>query len=132
MSRSMADINVTPLVDVMLVLLIVFMVAAPLMASGCRSIFPKSRRNRLTTKSRRSSSASTPMAGSSSTRSSVDSDRVLVRTNENSENDKERRIDVRGDKNIAYGKVMEAMGVINSAGYAKVALVSETPAAKAR
>ena len=52
---------------------------------------------------------------------------MLPTLTSNSENDKERRIHVRADRNINYGKVMEVMGLINSAGFTKVALVSEAP-----
>jgi biopolymer transport protein ExbD/biopolymer transport protein TolR len=59
-------------------------------------------------------------------------DGLLASLNESSENKQDRRIHVRGDKSVAYGRIVEAMGIINAAGYAKVALVSETPAAKTR
>ncbi len=52
-------------------------------------------------------------------------DGLLAVLKENSENNKDRRIHVRADKTVAYGRVAEAMGVINAAGYVKVALVSE-------
>jgi hypothetical protein len=57
-------------------------------------------------------------------------DGLLASLNESSENNKDRRIHVRGDKSVAYGRIVEAMGIINAAGYAKVALVSETPPRK--
>ena len=62
----------------------------------------------------------------------IGADGLLALLNENSENNKDRRIHVRGDKSVAYGRIVEAMGIINAAGYAMVALVSETPATKTR
>ena len=58
---------------------------------------------------------------------SIPSEEFLPTLTANSENDKERRIHVRADRNVNYGKVMEVMGSINSAGFTKVALVSEAP-----
>ena len=60
------------------------------------------------------------------------SEGLLAVLSENSENNKDRRIHVRGDKAVAYGKVVEAMGIINAAGYGKVALVSEGGASGSR
>jgi TolR protein len=124
----MADINVTPLVDVMLVLLIIFMVAAPLMAAGVPVDLPKAAAKPLVDQKQ-------PIAVSigADGRFFVDerevaSEELVAVLGENA-GSKDRRIHVRGDKNIAYGKVIEVMGLINSAGYTKVALVSESPAA---
>jgi biopolymer transport protein ExbD/biopolymer transport protein TolR len=132
-SQPIADINVTPLVDVMLVLLIVFMVAAPLMTSGIPVDLPKIQAKQL-------NDQKPPIVVSVDANGGFFVDKkevlgaegLLASLNENSENNKDRRIHVRGDKSVAYGKIVEAMGIINSAGYAKVALVSETPATKAR
>jgi len=126
----MSDMNVTPLVDVMLVLLIVFMVAAPLMAAGVPVDLPKAQAKPLIDQKQ-------PIAVSISgdgkyfvDQREVAADELILVLGENADS-KDRRIHVRGDKNVAYGKVVEAMGLINSAGYTKVALVSESPAASA-
>jgi TolR protein len=127
----MSDINVTPLVDVMLVLLIIFMVAAPLMAAGVPVDLPKAQAKPLVDQKQ-------PIAVSigADGRFFVDerevaSDELVSVLSENVDS-KERRIHVRGDKTIAYGKVIEVMGLINSAGYTKVALVSESPGSAAK
>ena len=125
-SQPIADINVTPLVDVMLVLLIVFMVAAPLMTAGIPVDLPKTQAKQL-------NDQQPPIVVSVDAngvyfvdkRETVGTDGLLAVLRENSENNKDRRIHVRADKSVAYGKVAEAMGVINAAGYVKVALVSE-------
>ena len=122
----MSDMNVTPLVDVMLVLLIVFMVAAPLMATGVPVDLPKAQTKPLVDQKQ-------PIAVSIDStgkyfvdQREVASDELIAVLGENADS-KERRIHVRGDKSVAYGKVIEVMGLINSAGYTKVALVSESP-----
>jgi len=127
----MADMNVTPLVDVMLVLLIVFMVAAPLMAVGVPVDLPKVAAKQL-------NEQKPPIAVSIDAegnffidQKAVTSESLFDELNAATENDKERRIHVRGDKNVTYGKVIEAMGKINAAGFTKVALVSEAPASSA-
>jgi biopolymer transport protein ExbD/biopolymer transport protein TolR len=128
-AAPMADINVTPLVDVMLVLLIVFMVAAPLMAVGVPVDLPKVQAKQL-------NEQKPPIAVSIDAdgnffidQKPVSSDSLFEELTAASENDKERRIHVRGDKSVTYGKVIEAMGKINGAGFTKVALVSEAPSA---
>lgn len=127
----MSDMNVTPLVDVMLVLLIVFMVAAPLMAAGVPVDLPKAQAKPLVDQKQ-------PIAVSISAdgryfvdQREVAADELVMVLGENADS-KERRIHVRGDKSIAYGKVIEVMGLINSAGYTKVALVSESPGSSPR
>jgi biopolymer transport protein TolR len=116
----MSDINVTPLVDVMLVLLIIFMVAAPLMAAGIPVDLPKAQAKPLVDQKQ-------PIAVSINAEGKyfieqreVAADELILVLGESADN-KERRIHVR-----AYGKVIEVMGLINSAGYTKVALVSES------
>ena len=128
----MADMNVTPLVDVMLVLLIVFMVAAPLMAVGVPVDLPKAVAKQL-------NDQKPPIAVSIDSegnffidQKAVSSEDLLGELSASAENDKERRIHVRGDRSVTYGRVIEAMGKINSAGFTKVALVSEVPNRGAR
>jgi biopolymer transport protein ExbD/biopolymer transport protein TolR len=125
-SQPIADINVTPLVDVMLVLLIVFMVAAPLMTSGIPVDLPKTQAKQLN--DQQPPIVVSVDAGGAyfvDKKETIGVEGLLAVLKENSENNKDRRIHVRADKAVAYGKVAEAMGVINAAGYVKVALVSE-------
>jgi biopolymer transport protein TolR len=124
-----SEINVTPLVDVMLVLLIVFMVAAPLMASGVKVDLPTSNAKPL-------NEEKPPIAVSLDAhgqvyvdKTAVDDKTLLPALAQASGGDRERRIYLRGDQSLPYGKVIATMGAINDAGYAKVALVSEPPQA---
>jgi biopolymer transport protein ExbD/biopolymer transport protein TolR len=126
-AAPMADMNVTPLVDVMLVLLIVFMVAAPLMAVGVPVDLPKAQAKQL-------NDQKPPIVVSIDAegryfidQTEIPAEQFLAALGADSEGNKERRIHVRGDRNISYGKVIEVMGQINSAGFTKVALVSEAP-----
>ncbi len=126
-SGPIADINVTPLVDVMLVLLIVFMVAAPLMTAGVPVDLPKTQAKQLNDQ-QPPIVVSVDADGSFfvDKREASGTEGLLAVLQESSENNKDRRVHVRADKAVAYGKVAEAMGVINAAGYVKVALVSES------
>ena len=122
---QVSEINVTPLVDVMLVLLIVFMVAAPLMASGVKVDLP-------TSNARPLKEEKPPVAVSLDGEGKLFVDKTEVTTTtliaavtQAAAGDKQRRINIRGDKALAYGKVIEAMGELNEAGFSKIALVSE-------
>ncbi|PUA19647.1 biopolymer transporter ExbD [Glaciimonas sp. PCH181] len=122
-----SDINVTPLVDVMLVLLIVFMVAAPMMAAGVKVDLPTSNAKPL-------EEPKPPIVISIDGKGTVYVDKTAVTKDtllpvlaQESAGDKDRRIHLRGDQTLAYGKVIQTMGEINDAGYAKIALVSEAP-----
>ncbi|MEW6436553.1 MAG: ExbD/TolR family protein [Pseudomonadota bacterium] len=129
-AAPMSDMNVTPLVDVMLVLLIVFMVAAPLMAQGVPINLPKVQTKPL-------SDQKPPIGVSVDAigRYFVDTKPItpdkLVAALDAEDPTKDRRIHVRADSTLPYGKVVEVMGLINSAGFTKVALVSQQPGAGA-
>ena len=123
--RSMADINVTPLVDVMLVLLIVFMVTAPMLTSGVNVDLPKTNAQPL-------NQDATPITVTISAdgQTHLGDEAVLPsdlvgRLQQASQNDSTRRIFVRADKTIAYGQVMAVMSNIQQGGFTKVALLAE-------
>ena len=123
----MADMNVTPLVDVMLVLLIVFMVAAPLMAVGVPVDLPKAQAKQINDQKPPIVVSVDANGAYFIDQKAIPNEELLPDLQASSENDKERRIHVRADRNVYYGMVMEVMGFINSAGFVKVALVLETP-----
>ncbi|WP_036293967.1 biopolymer transporter ExbD [Methylosinus sp. PW1] len=131
-SQPIADINVTPLVDVMLVLLIVFMVAAPLMTSGIPVDLPKVQAKQLNDQKPPIVVSVDAGGGFFVDKREVPADGLLAALSDGSENSKDRRIHVRADKTVPYGRVVEAMGAINAAGYTKVALVSEAPTGGAK
>ena len=125
--RPVADINVTPLVDVMLVLLIVFMVTAPLLTVSVPVDLPKA--NAQTVKQDKE-----PLVISIDARSNVylqesrtELDVLVAKLKAITGSNPDARIFVRGDKGVPYGRIMEVMGTINAAGFSKVALVAELP-----
>ncbi len=127
--RPMAEINVTPLVDVMLVLLIVFMVTAPLLTVGVPVDLPRTEAQNL-------NQPEEPLVVSideSGTlyiqETEVDSATLVPKLRAITQNNPEARIFVRGDRKIAYGRIMEVMGLMNAAGFTKVALIAEMPGA---
>ena len=123
----MSEINVTPFVDVMLVLLIVFMVTAPLLTVGIPVDLPKVKASALT--DQKDPLEITVKIGGEIYlgESEVDVDNLIPRLNAITELNKEAWIYVRGDRVVAYGRIMEIMSLVNSAGYIKVALVTQNP-----
>jgi biopolymer transport protein TolR len=125
--KPMAEINVTPMVDVMLVLLIIFMVTAPLLTVGIPVNLPQTRAEPL-------SNPDEPIVvtindkGAIYLQETTIGDDVLVpRLQAITENKPDTKIFVRGDKKIDYGRVMQVMGLIKSAGFTQVALVVDLP-----
>ena len=125
--EPMSEINVTPFVDVMLVLLIVFMVTAPLLTVGIPVDLPKIKANALTDQ-KDPIEITVKLDGTVYLGESiVEVDNIISRLNAITDKNIEARIYVRGDRVVAYGRVMEIMSIINSAGYIKVALVAQNP-----
>jgi biopolymer transport protein TolR len=122
---AMADINMTPFIDVMLVLLIIFMVAAPLLTSGIAVDLPQAKAGALNVEQKPIAVAlndqgqlflmDQPIADAEL----VDKMRTLATDGA------EQRIYLRASKVVPYGRVAEIMGAVTAAGYKKVALVTE-------
>ena len=124
----MSEINVTPFVDVMLVLLIVFMVTAPLLTVGVPVDLPKVKTASALTDQKDPIEITVKLDGSVYLGESiVEVENLIPRLNAISDQNTEARIYVRGDRVVAYGRIMEIMSIINSAGYIKVALVTQNP-----
>lgn len=132
--RPMAEINVTPFVDVMLVLLIIFMVAAPLMTVGVPVDLPKTTAQPLNQETEPLTITVNPEGKIFLQETEVPLDGLVPRLQaimrEQPQGAPERRIFVRGDKAISYGRVMEVMGTIAGAGFTRVALLAEQPQAQ--
>ncbi len=125
--RPMSDINVTPMVDVMLVLLVIFMVTAPLLTVGVQVDLPQ-------TKAKAVSGEDEPLAVTVDAEgrifiqdTEIDLPALAPRLKAITGNNPDLRIFIRGDKSIDYGRVMEVMGTINAAGFRKVALITNRP-----
>ncbi len=123
---AMADINMTPFIDVMLVLLIIFMVAAPLLTTG-RIGRPAAgeRRRRSTSRRSRSRSRSTIRASSIVMDQPIADADLVPKLQAASQNDAEQRIYLRASKVVPYGRVAQIMASVTQAGFKKVALVTE-------
>ena len=124
-NRSMSQINVTPFVDVMLVLLIVFMITAPLLTVGVSVDLPKTKASQLSAKG-------DPIVISIKQNGElfiqervIDTLQLLPRLEAISSGNKNLRIYVRGDKNVPYGIVLDTIAKIKSSGFKKVALVAK-------
>ena len=123
--RAMAEINVTPFVDVMLVLLIVFMVTAPLLTVGVPVDLPKTRAPALG-QDREPLSISVKRDGTIYLQKElVGQDTLVARLTAIAANGYDQRIFVRGDTAANYGKVMEVMGILASAGFTHIGLVTD-------
>ena len=122
--RPMSEINVTPMVDVMLVLLIVFMVAAPLMTVGVPIQLPKTEAKQLDT----STEPITITVQADKTvylqETKIALDELAAKLVAIAKNGYEEQIFVRADTAVDYGSVMEVMGLLNGAGYRKIGLVT--------
>jgi len=121
---AMSEINVTPLVDVMLVLLIVFMVAAPLMTVGVPIELPK-------TEAKQMDSSTEPITITVQADRTIYLQETKIAINELApklvaiaKNGYDEQIFVRADTSVDYGAVMEVMGLLNGAGYRKIGLVT--------
>jgi biopolymer transport protein TolR len=126
--RPLAEINVTPLVDVMLVLLIIFMVTAPLMSNAVNVDLPKVATSPV-------NQDSEPLTVSVDSQGQVflqdqkvELPELVTKLLALSQDNKDRRIFVRGDKANSYGRIIEVMGTIVQGGFTKAALMSEAPA----
>ena len=129
----MAEINVTPMVDVMLVLLIIFMVTAPLLVTGVPVDLPDSKASAL-------KSDDTPVQVSLNDKGELFIDELRIEDGglsaklaaiKTARTD-EARVYVRADRELDYGRVMAVVGEISAAGFKKVALVSQPTGSKPR
>ena len=124
-SPAMSEINVTPFVDVMLVLLIVFMVTAPLLTVGVPVDLPKTRAPALG-QDKEPLSVTVSKDGKIYLQKEVVAEDALVpKLQAISQNGYDQRIFVRGDKTVDYGRVMVVMGLLASAGFTHIGLVTD-------
>jgi biopolymer transport protein TolR len=122
---AMAEINMTPFIDVMLVLLIIFMVAAPLLATGVPIDLPETKAAALNIDQKPISVAIDEKGAIYLMDQQVQVDQLTEKLKAAAKNGFDERIYVRGARSVNYGRVAEVMSLITSAGYKKVALVTE-------
>jgi biopolymer transport protein TolR len=125
--RPMSEINVTPLVDVMLVLLIVFMVAAPLLTVGVPVDLPQTQAPAINEQKEPLVITVNNEGKIYLQETEIADDALVPRLKAITNNNPTASIYVRGDKAINYGRVLEIMGLVGSAGFTKVSLIAEMP-----
>ena len=125
--RPMAEINVTPFVDVMLVLLVVFMITAPLLSVGVPVDLPEADAKALKGNEEPLTVTVDKAGQVFLMEQSIKLDQLGPRLHAIAQNRRDTRIYVRGDRDVNYGAVMRVMGAINAAGFNRVALVAEIP-----
>ena len=131
--RPLAEINVTPLVDVMLVLLIVFMVTAPLLTTGVHVDLPKSQAGPLAQSDDKPLELSIDGKGQIFLQESpVEMSELVPKLNAIAHENHEAKIYIRGDRANSWGTMMEVLGAVGGAGYTHVGLVSSPSNAQAQ
>ena len=123
--EPMSEINVTPFVDVMLVLLIIFMVTAPLLTVGVQVDLPETSADTLPEESEPLTLTINSKGEVFIQETKIEFDSLIKKILAVSNNRTDTRIYVRGDKTINYGRVLEVMGKLSGSGFTKVALISE-------
>ena len=123
--KSISEINVTPFVDVMLVLLIIFMVTAPLLTAGIKINLPESAS---VLKNEKNDPVTVSMNSKGEIyiqKQKISPDELIKRLIALKGQNKDLKIYIKGDKNLNYGKIMDLMSFINKSGFKKVALVTK-------
>ena len=123
--KSISEINVTPFVDVMLVLLIIFMVTAPLLTAGIKINLPESAS---VLKNEKNAPVTVSMNSKGEIyiqKKKISPDDLIKRLIALKGQNKDLKIYIKGDKNLNYGKIMDLMSFINKSGFKKVALVTK-------
>ncbi|MCJ9429582.1 protein TolR [Kordiimonas marina] len=123
--KPLAEINVTPFVDVMLVLLVIFMVAAPLLTAGVQVNLPKAAAKPLPQDNKPLEITIDQKGAIFLVNTEVKLEQLVPRLKAIAGESKDTRIYVRGDSRLDYGRVMQVIGTINAAGFTKVALIAE-------
>ncbi|WBU64079.1 ExbD/TolR family protein [Paracoccus aerodenitrificans] len=125
--QPMAEINVTPFVDVMLVLLIIFMVAAPLLTVGVPLELPDTAANAVAAEPEEPLTISVPADGPLMLmEDTIAEDQLVTRLREMAEGRQSSKIFLRADGAITYARVMQIMGALNAAGFNNIVLVTDT------
>ena len=122
--RPMSEINVVPYIDVMLVLLIIFMVAAPLLTVGVPIDLPETRAKQLNSDTQPITISVRAGGQVFLQETEIPADELIAKLKAIAQNGYDERLYVRGDKGTDYGSVMRIMGALNQAGYKKIGLVT--------
>ncbi|MCP4922783.1 MAG: protein TolR [bacterium] len=129
-SRVMSEINVTPMVDVMLVLLIIFMVAAPLMTVGVSVDLPEVSAPAINEDVEPLTISIDKEGKIFVQETPVDLETLVPKLKAITGEKQDSRLFIRGDQSLTYGRIMKVMGALNEAGFSRVALLAELPVPK--
>jgi biopolymer transport protein TolR len=124
-SGAINEINMTPFIDVMLVLLIIFMVAAPLMTVGVPLDLPQTRAAPLNMDQKPITLSIRQTGQVFLEEAELKDDDIIARLNATAKQGGEERVYVRGDKKVDYGRVAQVMAIVTGGGYKRVALITE-------
>ncbi|MGU3536235.1 ExbD/TolR family protein [Methylobacterium sp. A54F] len=124
-SGAINEINMTPFIDVVLVLLIVFMVAAPMMTVGVPLDLPQSKASPLNSDVKPVTLSIRQTGQVFLGEDEVSDETIIPKLSEASKSGFEERVFVRGDKRVDYGRVAQVMAIVTGGGFKKVALVTE-------
>ena len=125
-SAVMSDINVTPFVDVMLVLLIIFMVTAPMLTAGVQVDLPKSDAKAISHNDNGPLEVAIDRRGDMYVgETKVDQTKMQSMLTAIAAEAPDRRVYIRADQGLDYGKVMQVMAIVSGSGFTKIALISE-------
>mgnify|MGYP001483118083 CR=1 FL=1 len=123
--KAISEINVTPFVDVMLVLLIIFMVTAPLLTAGVKVNLPESTAKVLSDKNEPVTITVNGKGQIFLQKKKLESSEMIKKLFELKKQNKDLKIYIKGDKSLNYGKIISIMGDISEAGFKKVALITK-------
>ena len=123
--RLMSEINVTPMVDVMLVLLIIFMITSPMLVAGIEVDLPETDSAAVSGQFKQLVISIDKNAEIFIFDSKIDQNNLIQKLKDITKEQTDTRIFVKGDKNVSYGVIVETMAHIHNAGFTKVALISD-------
>ncbi|MGV7029922.1 ExbD/TolR family protein [Methylobacterium symbioticum] len=124
-SGAINEINMTPFIDVVLVLLIIFMVAAPMMTVGVPLDLPQSKASPLNSDTKPITLSIRQTGQVFLGEDELSDDAIIPKLTETAKAGTEERVFVRGDKRVDYGRVAQVMAIVTGGGFRKVALVTE-------
>jgi len=131
-AQPMSDINMTPLIDVMLVLLVIFMITAPLMTSSLKLDLPRTDAAQPADTPQFMAIAVDPQGQLFIGDEAVPQEAFIARIGAAGKANPQLEVQLRADKNVSYGRVAELIGVVQKAGLSRIGFVAEPAAAPAK
>ena len=126
--QPMSDINMTPLIDVMLVLLVIFIITAPLMSSSLRLDLPKTAGAKPTDAPSFVTVAVSPQGALFWGDEAVDGDQLKARIREAAQRNPATEVQLRADQSVPYGRIAELIGLVQDGGLSRIGFVTESTA----